>query len=172
MRQYDQRGHGHPAHQWWLTVAQQQLQHLSGGAGRPDLRIGDAERNAVAESLQQHYAEGRLDQAELEERLDRALAAKTERDLAEIVHDLPGTPPWRPGPDHRHAHPQRRRHRPVFLWVALLVCLLVVIPPVVSGAVALAFALLRVAFLVLAIALLFRFLRHRRARRHDRYGRF
>ena len=79
---------------------------------RPDLKIGDAERTAVTEALQRHYSEGRLDEAELEERLDRALAARTEGDLAEIVQDLPGPRPWRPAEDPRdafHRHPRHRR---------------------------------------------------------------
>ncbi|WP_192809646.1 DUF1707 SHOCT-like domain-containing protein [Actinomadura rudentiformis] len=58
---------------------------------RPDeIRIGDAERDAVTSALHDHFAAGRLDQAELDERLDAALAAKTGGDLRAIVRDLPG----------------------------------------------------------------------------------
>ncbi|MEV5573081.1 DUF1707 domain-containing protein [Spirillospora sp. NPDC052269] len=58
--------------------------------GTPDgLRVGDAERDAVALALHEHFAAGRLDRAELDERLDAALAAKTLGDLRDVVRDLP-----------------------------------------------------------------------------------
>jgi hypothetical protein len=37
----------------------------AGGPTRPSLRIGDAERNAAADALQQHLVAGRLTQAHL-----------------------------------------------------------------------------------------------------------
>ena len=51
---------------------------------RPDstLRVSDAERNAVADKLSRHYADGRLDESEFKERLDAAMSAKTQGDLA------------------------------------------------------------------------------------------
>ncbi len=56
-----------------------------------NLRVSDADRNAVAELLTQHYAEGRLDQAEFDNRVDRTMAAKTRGDLAGLFDDLPET---------------------------------------------------------------------------------
>jgi len=56
---------------------------------RPDLRVSDAERNAMGETLSKHYTEGRLDQAEFSERLDRAMSAKTRADLGGLLTDLP-----------------------------------------------------------------------------------
>ena len=53
------------------------------------IRVSDADRNAVAELLGQHYADGRLDQAEFDERVSRAMAAKTRGDLEGIFDDLP-----------------------------------------------------------------------------------
>ncbi len=58
------------------------------------IRIGDAERNAVAECLREHYAAGRLDMEEFQERLDAAFAAKTEQDLAKLTADLPHSSPY------------------------------------------------------------------------------
>ncbi|WP_214320205.1 DUF1707 SHOCT-like domain-containing protein [Nonomuraea sediminis] len=58
---------------------------------RDDLRIGDAEREQTMASLREHFAQGRLTHEELDERLDRTLAAKTARDLAQITADLPGS---------------------------------------------------------------------------------
>jgi hypothetical protein len=57
------------------------------------IRVSDAERNAVTEQLATHYSEGRLDQAEFDERVNRAMAAKTRGDLEGLFDDLPD-----PGP--------------------------------------------------------------------------
>jgi hypothetical protein len=54
------------------------------------LRIGDAERDAVAADLGEHYAAGRLSLDELHERLSAAFAAKTYGQLTHIMDDLPG----------------------------------------------------------------------------------
>jgi hypothetical protein len=56
---------------------------------RPDLRVGDADRKAAVDELQQHYVEGRLTSEELGERVSHALAAKTFGDLAALLSDLP-----------------------------------------------------------------------------------
>ena len=52
-------------------------------------RIGDAERDRAATYLQEHMAQGRLDGEEFDERLTKALGAKTAADLAPLFHDLP-----------------------------------------------------------------------------------
>lgn len=57
------------------------------------LRVSDVERNAVAERLSAHYADGRLDQAEFDERVSRAMAARTRGDLAGLFDDLPDLEP-------------------------------------------------------------------------------
>ena len=60
----------------------------------PDLnmRVSDAERAEVADRLARHFAEGRLDQAEFDERVSRAMAAKTVGDLRGLFDDLPDLP--------------------------------------------------------------------------------
>jgi len=58
-----------------------------------ELRASDADREHVAGLLGLHAAAGRLTPAELEHRLDRAYAARTGAELAEIVHDLPDLAP-------------------------------------------------------------------------------
>jgi hypothetical protein len=59
-------------------------------AGRdPDLRAADADRERTAERLRTSHAEGRLDMAEFQERLERCYAAKTLGELRELVADLP-----------------------------------------------------------------------------------
>jgi len=54
-----------------------------------NVRVGDAEREAIAAQLREHYADGRLTLDELNERLDQAFAAKTKADLNTVMHDLP-----------------------------------------------------------------------------------
>jgi Domain of unknown function (DUF1707) len=68
-----------------------------GGGGDPArlrgphaLRIGDAERDAAATDLGEHYAAGRLTLDELHERLDAVFSAKTFGQLTRIMADLPG----------------------------------------------------------------------------------
>jgi len=60
---------------------------------RADLRVGDADRQAVVAELQQHYIEGRLTSEELGERVAQALAARTFGDLSDLLADLPTPPP-------------------------------------------------------------------------------
>jgi hypothetical protein len=75
-----------------------------GGPARPRgpqaLRIGDAERDAAAADLGEHYAAGRLTLDELNERLDAIFAAKTFGQLSKVMADLPGSGwlPWLAGP--------------------------------------------------------------------------
>jgi hypothetical protein len=55
----------------------------------PNLRASDADRDAAADRLRQHHTDGRLDQDEFQDRLDRCFAAKTVGELAELTRDLP-----------------------------------------------------------------------------------
>lgn len=52
-------------------------------------RIGDAERERAMDELARHYAEGRLDHDEYDERLDAVGTARTAPDLAILFEDLP-----------------------------------------------------------------------------------
>jgi hypothetical protein len=60
---------------------------------RPDLRIGDADREASAVSLREHYAQGRLSLEEFNQRLDAIFAATTQGQLDHITRDLPHVSP-------------------------------------------------------------------------------
>jgi hypothetical protein len=71
-------------------------------------------RTELADRLAAHFGEGRLNQAEFDERVAQAMNAKTRGDLSGLFDDLPepgpaGTPgaPVR-GP-HSPAHPGARR---------------------------------------------------------------
>ncbi|MFH8972909.1 DUF1707 domain-containing protein [Streptomyces sp. NPDC017890] len=55
----------------------------------PELRASDADRERVAEVLRDALAEGRLDMAEFQERLDTTYSARTYGELAPITRDLP-----------------------------------------------------------------------------------
>lgn len=55
----------------------------------PDLRAGDADREAAAATLREHYAQGRLSLEEFNERLDGAFAATTVSQLSQLTRDLP-----------------------------------------------------------------------------------
>jgi Domain of unknown function (DUF1707) len=59
----------------------------------PNIRVSDADRDAVAAQLREHYAQGRLTLDELNERLDRTFSARTNLELASVTADLPYAPP-------------------------------------------------------------------------------
>jgi len=62
-----------------------------------EMRVGDAEREATAAELREHYASGRLTLDELDERVDKAFAAKTRGDLDALMRDLPSARPGMAG---------------------------------------------------------------------------
>ena len=82
----------------------------------PGMRISDADRAEVADHLSKQYSEGRLDQAEFNERLDRAMRAKTQSDLTWLLTDLPGVEPARKP----SRMPQRRRYSRMVLLIAMV----------------------------------------------------
>jgi hypothetical protein len=79
------------------------------------MRASDDERNAVADKLSRHYAEGRLDEIEFKSRLDTAMSAKTRGDLHGLFHDLPTLPSAPPPPPTR-----RQRTLPWLLLIAFV----------------------------------------------------
>jgi hypothetical protein len=56
-------------------------------------RASDAERDQVAQRLRDHWAVGRLDEEELDERLTAVYAARTWGELRALTRDLPDTAP-------------------------------------------------------------------------------
>lgn len=54
-----------------------------------DLRASNADRERAIDSMRRHCSEGRLTLEELEERTDAALAARTRRELWDLLGDLP-----------------------------------------------------------------------------------
>jgi DNA-binding HxlR family transcriptional regulator len=55
----------------------------------PYVRAGDADRDAAAAALSEHFAQGRLTLDELDARLDAALTATTHGELSQAAWDLP-----------------------------------------------------------------------------------
>ena len=60
-------------------------------AARSILRASDADRERVAERIRHAATEGRLTSDELEDRMHRALSARTYGELDQLVADLPST---------------------------------------------------------------------------------
>jgi hypothetical protein len=62
---------------------------------RREIRVSDAERQAVVDELRVHFGAGRLDLDEFEERTRAALSSRVRGDLHPLLDDLPdlGPPP-------------------------------------------------------------------------------
>jgi DUF1707 SHOCT-like domain len=90
-----------------------------------DIRASDAERTATADVLRRHHGEGRLDTAELEERLGRCYAAKTRGELDAVTADLPGT--------RSRPHDRRRSHGAVFPLPLLPIAVVVAVAIATHG---------------------------------------
>jgi hypothetical protein len=56
--------------------------------------VGDRERERAAETLRRHYLSGRLSVDELSERTSLALRARSKRELASALRDLPLGESW------------------------------------------------------------------------------
>jgi Domain of unknown function (DUF1707) len=114
------------------------FQYRRRGPHNPGMRVSDAERNAVAEQLSKHYGDGRLTQQEFEERLHKAMNARTQGDFAGLFDDLPDLPDGdspasvpKPPPVVRH-----RSGAPVFrlaFFAALIVLSVVAISHVIAN---------------------------------------
>lgn len=111
---------------------------------RPELRIGDTEREAAGSALGEHFASGRLTREEYDERSSAAWSARTNSDLwplfvdlpaAQVPHGRPATSPvGRGGPESWRGRWEtsaatRRRPRTPFLLVVLLIVVLVLALP-------------------------------------------
>jgi hypothetical protein len=93
------------------------------------MRVSDAERQAVADRLAEGFADGRLDQAEFDERAGLAMNAKTRADLAGLLDDLPDTGPHGarlPGTGAPAVRERPRRRPGSFLGFVLLVIIFLV----------------------------------------------
>jgi len=95
------------------------------------MRLSDAEREAAAADLGEHFAQGRLTSEEHAERLEQVWAAKTRGEIAPIFRDLPS--PYAavsaaPQPDDRYWNAGLRPFRrgvpaPLLVVLAVLIVL-------------------------------------------------
>jgi len=167
-RGYWQRGYGQPGDPWTSQYWTRGFgPFLRGEPSDQHLRVSDAERQTVTDRLAQHFADGRLDQAEFDARVDKAMNAKTRADLTGLFDDLPETgAPAAMGPagtDQPYAY--RRRGHPILMLVLFFI-------------VASAFAhllwwtagpIIWLAFLAFAVLFATRTIGRARASRHDRW---
>jgi hypothetical protein len=142
---------------------------------RPDyLRVGDAERDQMIESLHEHFVQGRLNSEELDERLAATMTAKTVGDLSRIGRDLPqpvtaqapavaqahwqgpwGNPAWR-GHHHLDGHQRdlpwhQRRHGPRPIRLLLAAAILITVVSATAGAGWAVLAVARILFMIFLI---------------------
>jgi hypothetical protein len=102
------------------------------------IRVSDADRDRVTARLREHFAEGRLTQDELDERISAALSAKTFGDLRPLMADLPEPVPAppRPVPHPRWAGPPpwvAYRRGPRLMPLLMLVALAALLVPAGGG---------------------------------------
>jgi DNA-binding MarR family transcriptional regulator len=81
-------------------------------APAPYLRAGDADRDAAAAALSEHFAQGRLTLDELDARLDAALTATTHGELSQAAWDLPDLTALSARDGFRRGKRARRGHKP------------------------------------------------------------
>jgi hypothetical protein len=77
------------------------------------MRASDEDRRRVTDLLQAHFVAGRLDGAELEQRVGQALAARTLAELDALLADLPpvdAAPSDREAPRQQHGKWSHGRH--------------------------------------------------------------
>ena len=91
------------------------------------IRMSDADRAEVADRLAQHYGDGRLDQAELDDRLGQAMSAKTRADLDGLLHDLPDTGVSRMEPQAPRRQPPRPREPRRHNWLRIVLVVVLVL---------------------------------------------
>lgn len=88
------------------------------------LRLSDADREQALARLGEHYAVGRLDKDEYDERSDAIWSAKTRADLRPVFADLPAQPAQQQRPA---VHQRRRRGPSRAVLIAGLVALAIVL---------------------------------------------
>ena len=95
-----------------------------------NMRASDADREAMAEVLRRHYAEGRLDSQEFDERIERCYTAKRLGELDELLTDLPRDPVRPPEPERPH-----RGYRPRWGFAAVvpIIIALIVLSALTGG---------------------------------------
>ena len=94
---------------------------------RPEMRLSDLDRDRAVARLSEHYAAGRLDKDEFDERSDAVWTARTAADLEPIFADLAPLPPDRPRRGHAGPWVRRGWYPVPFLPVLFLLIALTVV---------------------------------------------
>lgn len=90
-------------------------------------RIGDAERDVATTRLNDHFAAGRLDHEEYDERLDAIWSARTKADLDQLFWDLPrSVAPVAPMAPARPAMRPHTRDWRIPMWMLVVAAILLV----------------------------------------------
>ncbi|MEB2596093.1 DUF1707 domain-containing protein [Corynebacterium amycolatum] len=76
---------------------------------KPEIRVGDRERNAAMERLGNHFADGYLDVDEFSKRAEAAAVAKTRSQLQTLFADLPAET----SPESSQGTPAKPQHQSV-----------------------------------------------------------
>lgn len=84
------------------------------------VRIGDEERERTVALLHEHASRGRLDPEELDDRVERALRARTRGDLAALTADLPDAAAPAPSP-RRPSRGVHKFRRSIGIWAVMSV---------------------------------------------------
>ncbi|HMG43985.1 MAG TPA: DUF1707 domain-containing protein [Acidimicrobiales bacterium] len=111
-------------------VPEEQQRQQQPVVARRDMRVSDEDRHAVVDELRVHFSLGRIDLAELEDRVTGALEAKVRGDLEPLLTDLPELRPT----SNYNGPPIRERDRPegeafrahFYLWAVLSVFFVVI----------------------------------------------
>ena len=64
---------------------------MTGNYHPGEMKASDSDRDAVVSELSEHFQAGRLTAGEFDERMGRALAARTWGELSDLLADLPAT---------------------------------------------------------------------------------
>jgi Domain of unknown function (DUF1707) len=97
------------------------------------LRIGDAERDRAIADLGDHFAAGRLNTEEFEERVDQAIKARFNEDLEPLFVDLPR--PVEPAIEARsNRHSDAHLAWSPMVWLAPLLVVCAVVTAVILSA--------------------------------------
>jgi hypothetical protein len=101
-----------------------------------ELRASDSDRDAVVSDLGEHFQAGRLTAEEFDERMGRALDARTWGQLRELLADLPTTRlgPRAPATSSSSARPQRSSGRLATPPIAVLVGIVIAAAVLVNAA--------------------------------------
>ena len=83
------------------------------------IRVSDAERDAVVESLREHYGTGRLTLDEFNDRVGEAYTARTDVELDHVLRELPRQPAASPEPQRPGWTNRRRMSGAVTHWATL-----------------------------------------------------